>query len=252
MFGQKGEKKMKKKRRFEMPHVIIVLLMIMLAVALLTYIAPSGAFERVYDPETDRDIVQPDQFHFLDEKDPIGFLDFFQAIYQGFVEGADIIAGLLITCGVINFLEETGTFGAGLTKIMEIAERERSFKLGVILLFFAAFAGMGILGFGEASYPFYGIATSVILAIGYDRVAAMATIMMASCAGWASGMLNMYTTGISQKIVGLPIFSGLWYRVICFCVFFVLALFSVLQENHKRSFQELHCGRIRASAQRGC
>ena len=34
-----------------MPHVIIVLLMIMLAVALLTYIAPSGAFERVYDPE---------------------------------------------------------------------------------------------------------------------------------------------------------------------------------------------------------
>ena len=114
--------------------------MIMLAVALLTYIVPSGAFERVYDPETDRDIVQPDQFNFLDEKDPIGFLDFFQAIYQGFVEGADIIAGLLITCGVINFLEETGTFGAGLTKIMEIAERERSFKLGVILLFFAAFA----------------------------------------------------------------------------------------------------------------
>ena len=224
---------MKKKRTFEMPHVIIVLLMIMLAVALLTYIAPSGAFERVYDPETDRDIVQPDQFHFLDEKDPIGFLDFFQAIYQGFVEGADIIAGLLITCGVINFLEETGTFGAGLTKIMEIAERERSFKLGVILIFFAAFAGMGILGFGEASYPFYGITTSVILAIGYDRVAAMATIMMASCAGWASGMLNMYTTGISQKIVGLPIFSGLWYRVICFCVFFVLALFSVLMYCRK-------------------
>lgn len=217
-----------KKKSFEMPHVIVVLLLIMLAVAILTYIVPSGQFERVYDPTTDRDIVQPDQFNFLDEKNPIGFLNFFQAIYQGFVEGADIIAGLLITCGVINFLEETGTFGAGLTKIMDIAEKKRSFKLGVILLFFVAFAAMGILGFGEASYPFYGITTSVILAIGYDRVTAMATIMMASCAGWASGMLNMYTTGISQKIVGLPIFSGLWYRVICFSVFFILALISVL------------------------
>ncbi len=217
-----------KKKSFELPHVLIVLLIIMLVVALLTYIVPSGAFERIYDPETDREIVQPDQFSFLEEKDPIGFLDFFQAIYQGFVEGADIIAGLLITCGVLNFLEETGTFGAGLTKIMEIAEKKRSFKLGVILIFFVAFAGMGILGFGEASYPFYGITTSVILAIGYDRVTAMATIMMASCAGWASGMLNMYTTGISQKIVGLPIFSGLWYRVICFSVFFILALISVL------------------------
>lgn len=219
---------MKKKKSFEMPHVIIVLLMIMLAVAILTYVVPSGEFARVYDAAADRDIVQPDQFSYLDDKNPIGFLDFFQAIYQGFVEGADIIAGLLISCGVINFLEETGTFGAGLTKIMEVAERKRSFKLGVILIFFVAFAGMGILGFGEASYPFYGITTSVILAIGYDRVAAMATIMMASCAGWASGMLNMYTTGISQKIVGLPIFSGLWYRVICFSVFFILALISVL------------------------
>lgn len=80
---------------------------------------------------------------------------------------------------------------------MEVAERKRSFKRGVILLFFVAFASMG-------------------------------TIMMASCTGWASGMLNMYTTGISQKIVGLPIFSGLWYRVICFSVFFILALISVL------------------------
>ncbi|MCI8609908.1 MAG: hypothetical protein HFE73_09720 [Firmicutes bacterium] len=109
-----------KKKHFEMPHVLIVLLLIMLAVALLTYIVPSGAFERVYDAETDREIVQPDKFFFLDEKDPIGFLDFFQAIYQGFVEGADIIAGLLITCGVLNFLEETGTFVQVLQKSWEL------------------------------------------------------------------------------------------------------------------------------------
>ena len=84
-----------KKKTFELPHVLIVLLIIMLVVAILTYVVPSGAFERIYDPQTDREIVQPDQFSFLEEKDPIGFLDFFQAIYQGFVEGADIIAGLL-------------------------------------------------------------------------------------------------------------------------------------------------------------
>lgn len=217
-----------KKKSFEMPHVLVVMLLIMVAVAILTYIVPSGTFERVYDAETEREIVQPNQFSFLSEKDPIGFLDFFQAIYEGFVDGADIIGGLLISCGVLNFLEETGVFGAGLTKIMKLAQRKRSFKFAVILIFFACFSVMGILGFGEASLPFYGITTSVILAIGYDRMTAMATIMMASCAGWASGMLNMYTTGISQMIVGLPIFSGLWYRIICFGVFFVCALTSVL------------------------
>ena len=51
---------------------------------------------------------------------------------------------------------------------------------------------------------------------------------MGSCAGFASGMLNMYTTGISQNIVGLPIFSGIEYRFICFLVFFTVGLISVL------------------------
>lgn len=219
---------MEKKRKFEMPHVIVVLLIIMTCVAILSYIVPSGQFERVYDEAIGRDVVLPDKFHYVEAENPVTVFSFFKAIYDGFVQGADIIAGLLITCGVINFLEETGAFGAGLTKIMGAVEKNHSFRLGVILIFFALFAWTGILGFGEASYPFYGITTSIILAIGYDRVAAMATIMMASCSGWASGMLNMYTTGISQNLVGLPMFSALWYRVICFCVFFVLALISVL------------------------
>lgn len=228
IFSLIKEEMMEKKRRFEMPHVIVVLLIIMTCVAVLSYIVPSGQFERVYDETIGRDVVLPDKFHYVEAENPVTVFSFFKAIYDGFVQGADIIAGLLITCGVINFLEETGAFGAGLTKIMGAVEKNHSFRLGVILVFFALFAWTGVLGFGEASYPFYGITTSIILAIGYDRVAAMATIMMASCSGWASGMLNMYTTGISQNLVGLPMFSGLWYRVICFGVFFVLALISVL------------------------
>ena len=47
-----------KKKTFELPHVLIVLLIIMLVVAILTYVVPSGAFERIYDPQTDREIVQ--------------------------------------------------------------------------------------------------------------------------------------------------------------------------------------------------
>ena len=40
---------MERKRKFEMPHVIVVLLIIMTCVAILSYIVPSGQFERVYD-----------------------------------------------------------------------------------------------------------------------------------------------------------------------------------------------------------
>lgn len=68
---------MKKRKHFEMPHVLIVLLVIMVTVAALTYTVPSGEFVRVFDEVTGRDVVQPDQFHFIEKEAPVGFLEFF-------------------------------------------------------------------------------------------------------------------------------------------------------------------------------
>ena len=217
----------KKKKHLEMPHVLFVLMVIMLFVTILSYIVPSGEFVRSTDAQGN-EVVDPDQFNFIEQADNISLFDFFTAIYNGFVEGSTVIAALFISCGMIRVIEDTGSFGAGITKILEAGANNKRIKLSVIILFYVAFAIMGILGFGEASYPFFGITTATIMAVGYDRLSAIATIMMGSCAGFASGMLNMYTTGISQNIVGLPIFSGIEYRFICFLVFFTVGLISVL------------------------
>lgn len=103
----------------------------------------------------------------------------------------------------------------------------------MIIIFYLYFAGMNILGAGEGVYPFFPIVTAIIMSLGYDRLMAAGTIMFAATAGFACGMVNMFTTGISQQIVGLPLFSGIGYRFIVFLVLATIGLVSVLLYGRK-------------------
>ena len=108
----------KKKRSFAMPHVFVILTIIMLLVWAISFFVPSGNFERVLDPNSGREIVNPDVFNFV-EKEYIMPDTFFQTFYNGIVGGINIMANLLICSGVLGFLESTGAFSAGLTVVDE-------------------------------------------------------------------------------------------------------------------------------------
>ena len=79
----------KKARGFHMPHVFIILLIIMLFVVILSYLVPSGSYERVVD-EAGISVIDPDTFRYVENENPISFMDYFEAIYNGFVSGATI------------------------------------------------------------------------------------------------------------------------------------------------------------------
>ena len=85
----------KKKKHLEMPHVLFVLMVIMLFVTILSYIVPSGEFVRSTDAQGN-EVVDPDQFNFIEQADNISLFDFFTAIYNGFVEGSTVIAALFV------------------------------------------------------------------------------------------------------------------------------------------------------------
>ena len=81
----------KKKRSFAMPHVFVILTIIMLLVWAISFFVPSGNFERVLDPNSGREIVNPDVFNFV-EKEYIMPDTFFQTFYNGIVGGINIMA----------------------------------------------------------------------------------------------------------------------------------------------------------------
>ena len=194
----------KKKRSFAMPHVFVILTIIMLLVWAISFFVPSGNFERVLDPNSGREIVNPDVFNFV-EKEYIMPDTFFQTFYNGIVGGISIMANLLICSGVLGFLESTGAFSAGIHKLVRATKGK---ELSLVVIMYVLFTVFGVLGYGEGAYPFYGLAVMVIMSAGYDRMTGAATVILGSCGSFACGMLNMFTTGVSQQIVGLPMFSG--------------------------------------------
>lgn len=206
---------------FRMPHVFVILLVIMLLVVVLSYLIPSGMYTRVVDEATDITVVVPGTFQYVENENPITWMDYFEAVYQGFVNGASIMGTLFISSGVIYLLEVSGAFRAGIHIILS---KTKGREFSVICIFYTIFVLFGVLGFGEAAYPFYPLAVSIGFSLGYDRVAGAGMAIVGSTVGFTSGLVNVFTTGVSQQIVGLPLFSGIGFRTVGLAVFYVIGL----------------------------
>lgn len=210
----------KKTKSFHMPHVFIILLLIMLFVVVLSYIIPSGMYDRL-ENASGITVIDPDTFHYVENETPISFMNYFEAVYNGFVNGASIMGTLFICSGVIYLLEASGAFGAFIGAILE---RTKGKEFSVVCIFYTIFVIFGVLGYGEAAYPFYPLAVTIGFALGYDRMVGTALAIVGSTVGFTSGLMNTFTTGVAQQIVGLPLFSGIGFRAVGLAVFYMIGL----------------------------
>ena len=167
-------KTLQKKKGFSMPHVYIVILILMLIITVLTYVIPAGSYVRDASGTVD-----PNSFSFV-EQTPVGFLQFFTALHQGFVESASIIGAVLLISGCIQIINRTGAFSAGIQSLIRI-----SGKGGVIMviLFFTLFTALGVIGYLDALYPFYPIIISLFISLGYDKMVGTAVILLSTAVG---------------------------------------------------------------------
>ena len=173
----------KKKRSFAMPHVFVILTIIMLLVWAISFFVPSGNFERVLDPNSGREIVNPDVFNFV-EKEYIMPDTFFQTFYNGIVGGISIMANLLICSGVLGFLESTGAFSAGIHKLVRATKGK---DLSLVVIMYELFTVFGGLGDGLTNYLWPAGAAVACALCGIDfgkwfrfAIKAIGTMMVAA------------------------------------------------------------------------
>lgn len=222
--------KKEKRKGFNFPHVYIMFLLVMLFVVALSWIVPSGQYERIVDPETGIEKLNTDVFNYVDQEKAIGFMDFFTALHNGVVQSADIIVMLLFASGALYLLEKSGAIAAGIHTLLRVAGGKE--KL-IIFALLTVFAILGTIGFGEGGIPFIPLAMAVVMGLGYDRITAFATCTVGLAIGFTAGAVNFYTTGVSQSIVGLPIYSGLSFRIISLMVFIAISIVYILRYAKK-------------------
>ncbi len=161
----------------------------------------------------------------------------FSALYEGFCRQAGIIAFVLIIGGAFWVINSTKAVDSGIMKFIVQAqklERFRSVKrMGIgnivivlVMLLFGLFGA--VFGMSEETIAFVAIVIPLARSLGYDEFVGVCMVYVAAHVGFAGAMLNPFTIGIAQDMSGLPLFSGIEYRTICWLVLMTVAIVFVL------------------------
>lgn len=227
--GQVSNQKVKKTL---MPNGVLLLFLIIMLMAVLSYIIPAGEYSRIV--VDGKAIIDPSSFHYI-ESTPASILDVFLAIPKGFQNAVMLLTMIMIIGGCINVFEQTGSIsGAIAGTIRSLGSNRKELVVVFITTFF------GLLGafpsMLEASIPFAPICIAVSLALGYDLVLGMAMPTIGAVVGWSSGVTNPYTVGIGHEMLGIRLFTGLEYRFVIFIVLMIIA--NVYLVNYARGLSK--------------
>ncbi|MEG0613473.1 MAG: YfcC family protein [Clostridium sp.] len=216
----KGSKK-KSKFEFKMPHTYVLLSCILIVVAVLANIIPAGEFDRVKDVVSGKMVVIPGTFKYI-QGQSFGIFDLFMAIQNGFVDAADIIFFIIFAYAFVYMLIKNGTFDAVLgTMIRKLGNRIQLMIPVCMLTFGILGATMGLY---EEAYGLLPVFIGMAVALGYDAVLGGAIVFIGVSTGFSAAIINPFTVGVAQQIAGVPMLSGIGFRVVCFVVFMTASI----------------------------
>ena len=206
------------KKKFVFPNTYVIIILMMIVAVLLTWIIPSGEFERVKDEVSKQSIIIPGTFKYI-ENNPISFLQIPVYIMKGLAKASDIVFLVIIVGGAFNIIIETGMFQSFAGRLTKIFSNKEVLIIPAFSTIFAlACTTMGVNTF----IGFAPIAVIIARSIGYDAIVGVSMVALGGAIGFSTGTFNPFTTGVAQSLAGLPIFSGLGYRFVCLVVFLIV------------------------------
>lgn len=206
------------KKKFVFPNTYVIIILMMIVAVLLTWIIPSGEFERVKDEVSKQSIIIPGTFKYI-ENNPISLFKIPVYIMKGLAKASDIVFLVIIVGGAFNIIIETGMFQSFAGRLTKIFSNKEVLIIPAFSTIFAlACTTMGVNTF----IGFAPIAVIIARSIGYDAIVGVSMVALGGAIGFSTGTFNPFTTGVAQSLAGLPIFSGLGYRFVCLVVFLIV------------------------------
>ena len=219
------------------PHTFTIVFALIVFAAVLTWVVPAGEFlrETVDVNGSTREVVVNNSFHYT-ERAPQTW-QIFSALFNGFVDKADIIIFILMVGGAFWILNNSHAIDVGVMAFLRWVKRLSRYKmvkkLGVeniiitlVMLLFSLFGA--VFGMSEETIAFVVVFIPLAIQMGYDSIVGVCMCYVAAHVGFAGAMLNPFTIGIAQGIADLPLFSGLEYRLFCWVVLTIIGIAFVL------------------------
>ena len=224
-----------------MPDTYIIIFLVVVVAALLTFLVPKGFYETqdisymINGVEKTRTVIKDGSFQYLtDDAGNVvtegvalfsgdGGTGFFNYMYNGIVSSSaiEIIAFLMVVGGAFGIMIRTGAIESGLIGLIRKAKGAEktadSDTFRIVFSWWSSFFGMG-----EEALPFTMILCPLFVAVGYDSVIAVLVTYVATQIGFGSSWMNPFSVGIAQGIAGIDVFSGAGFRMVMWVVFTAL------------------------------
>ena len=198
--------------RLRLPNTFVLLFAILALIALATWLIPGGKYDTHL--VNGKQLIDPASFHYV-ASSPQGLVALMKAPIKGFAEAAQIIGFVLIVGGAFAVIQKTEAIDTAIRSIARAHAHSPLIRATLIPVFVTLFSlGGATFGMNEEAIPFVLIFVPLALALGYDTVTGVSIPFLGSQAGFGAAFLNPFNVGIAQGIAGVPVFSGMGYRLI--------------------------------------
>ena len=233
-----------KKRK--VPHTFVIVFCCILIAAMMTWFIKPGKY---VEEQVDGQSVMT--FYYQDQLPEQVANDFhaepqtwqvFSALFKGFEKQSGIIVFILIIGGAFWIMNKSKAIDTGILAFLGFTKRleHRKWirKIGVnniiitmVMVLFSLFGS--VFGMSEETIAFTLIIIPLAISMGYDSIVGVCMVYVAAHIGFSGAMLNPFTIGIAQGIAGIPLFSGLGYRALCWVILTVIGIVFVLWYANK-------------------
>lgn len=218
-------------KQFKVPHVYAIIFALMVIFAVLTWIVPSGSYQR--QEVNGREVTVAGTYEqsektYIDEEtgDEVdlrqGVFDVLQAPTRGIQEAIEVVAFILIVGGSFQVITKTGAITSGMGRVVRRFKNKNILIIPIAMVLFAL--GGTSFGMAEETLPFFAIFMPIMMAMGFDSMTAFMVVFVGARTGYIASTINPFNVLIAQGILGIQGNPQLWLRMIAWVVLTSVAI----------------------------
>lgn len=215
---------MEKIKKFKMSNSFTTLFIIIILVAVMTWIIPAGQYE-----VADGNFV-PGTYEQI-EQAPQGIWEVLAAPILGLLgteatEGAiEVSLFIMVVGGFLAIVNKTGAVDAGIATLIRGGEENVNRLIWVLIFVFAL--GGSTYGMAEETMAFYPLLIPLMVSVGMDSLTAVAVILVGSGVGVLSSTVNPFATGVASQMANISMADGMLLRILFFIITYLMGAFYV-------------------------
>lgn len=203
---------------------VLILLALMTISGILTKVVPAGMYSReVIDGTV---TIVPNSFTFI-ESSGLPIYKWYTAPIEVLFSSDSlmiitIILFILIIGATFNILDKSNILKYIMSSIASKFSDRKYVLLTVMSFMFMIFGST--IGIFEEMVPLVPIIIALSFSMGWDSLVGLGISILSVGFGFASAIFNPFTLGVAQEIAGLPVFSGVIFRIFIFIVVYLILL----------------------------